>query len=126
GLKTAVLYDFKSRTEKVRKSEEYIVEMCREVQQAVIDVLIKKTIKAAKDYRAKLFILGGGVAANEELRKQFQERIAKEMPNMQYKMPDIKYCTDNAAMVAVAAYFHFLKKENHLLKDIIADSNLRI
>src|SRR3989344_451991 len=59
GLKTAVLY-------KVKKGKYDKIEMCREVQQAVIDVLIHKTIKAAKDLRAKSILLGGGVAANEE------------------------------------------------------------
>ncbi|GAI12756.1 unnamed protein product, partial [marine sediment metagenome] len=75
GLKTAVLYNFKSQPPKIRKSKKYIKEMCHEVQQAVIDVLISKTIKAAKGYKAKSIILGGGVAANEELRKQFKEMI---------------------------------------------------
>ena len=71
GLKTAVLYDFRKQKPKIRKSREYIREMCREAQQAIIDVLIRKTIKAAKDYKAKSIILGGGVAANDELRRQF-------------------------------------------------------
>ena len=58
--------------------------MAKEIQQAIIDVLIKKTIKAAKDYKVKSIILGGGVAANKELRKQLKEKIKKEMPNTKY------------------------------------------
>ena len=57
GLKTAVLYDFRSRTPKIGKSKGYIREMCKEIQQAIIDVLIHKTFKAAKDFRAKSIIL---------------------------------------------------------------------
>ncbi len=125
GLKTAVLYDFRSQTPKIGKSKGYIREMCKEIQQAIIDVLIHKTIKAAKDFRAKSIILGGGVVANDELRKQLKERIEKEMPNTKYLIPDTKYCTDNAAMIAITAYFH----QKEAIKDwqkIKVDANLRI
>ena len=124
GLKTAVLYDFRRRSPKVRKSKKYIQEMCREVQQAITDVLIHKTFKAAKDFRAKSIILGGGVASNDELRKQFKEKIQKEIPNTRYLIPDTKFCTDNAAMVAITAFFH--KKEKFDLPQIKADANLKI
>lgn len=123
GLKTAVLYEVKSAKRKA-KTEKYIKTMCREVQQAIIDVLIYKTLKVAKDFGVKSIILGGGVAANEELRKQFKEKIKKELPNIKYLIPDTLYCTDNAAMVAVTAYFH--KGEKIDLKKIKADANLKI
>ena len=106
GLKTAVLYDFRSRSSKIRESKKYIRAMCAEIQQAIIDVLIHKTLKAAKNFKAKSVILGGGVTANNELRKQFQEKVKKELPNIQYLTPNIKFCTDNAAMVAATAFFH--------------------
>jgi len=126
GLKTAVLYDFKNRPSKVRKSKIYIQEMAKEVQQAIIDVLIYKTLKAAKNFKAKSIILGGGVASNEELREQFKEKIKKELPNIQYLIPNIQFCTDNAAMVAVAGYFHWLKGEKYNLEKIKANANLRL
>ena len=126
GLKTAVLYDFKNRPSKVRKSKIYIQEMAKEVQQAIIDVLIYKTLKAAKNFKAKSIILGGGVASNEELREQFKEKIQKELPNIQYLIPNIQFCTDNAAMVAVAGYFHWLKGEKYNLEKIKANANLRL
>jgi len=112
GLKTAVLYKVKGR--KVN-----IPEVCREIQQAIIDVLIKKTIKAAKDYRVKSIILGGGVVANIELRKQIKEKIKKDF---QLYIPDSKFCTDNGVMIAITAYFHRAKKT----KEIKADANLKI
>ena len=80
--------------------------MCAEIQQAIIDVLIKKTIRAAREFRAKAIILGGGVTANKGLRKQFREIIKKNFPNTKYLIPNPKFCTDNAAMVGVTAYFH--------------------
>ena len=68
GLKTAVLY-------MVKQGNYDKIEMCREIQQSIIDVLIHKTIKAAKDFGVKSIILGGGVAANQELRNQFELKI---------------------------------------------------
>lgn len=92
----------------------------------VIDVLIYKTLRAAKEYKVKTIILGGGVAANEELRKQFKKTIEKELPNTKYLIPNPKYCTDNAAMVAAAAYFHWLRGEVKNWKKIEASANLKI
>ena len=124
GLKTAVLYDFKNREPKIRISKKYIQAMCREAQQAIIDVLIKKTLKAAKNYKAKSIILGGGVVANNELRKQFREKFGKEIPYSKFYVPDSELCTDNALMTGIAAYFNRRKKKNW--KKIKADANLRI
>ena len=73
GLKTAVLYTDRKVTD---KNAAYKKEMAAEVQQAIIDVLIKKTMKAAMDFKAKSLILGGGVSANTELRKQFIVRFS--------------------------------------------------
>ena len=125
GLKTAVLYDFRSRSSKIRKSREYIRAMCAEIQQAIIDVLIHKTFKAAKNFKAKSIILGGGVAANDELRKQFKEKIQKEIPDTKYYVPDTKFCTDNAAMIAVTAYFHREEATKNWQK-IKVNANLKI
>jgi len=140
GLKTAVLYNFRAQSPKTRTSKKYIQEMCFETQQAIIDVLIKKTIRAAKEFRVKAVILGGGVAANKELRRQFKEKIKKEIPYSKWGpqkregggrvvvyIPDSKFCTDNAAMVGVAAYFCWQK--GGPLKSwqkIEVDANLKI
>ncbi len=125
GLKTAVLYDFRAQSPKIRTSKKYIQEMCSETQQAIIDVLIKKTIRAAREFRAKAVILGGGVAANEELRKQFREIIKKNFPNTKYLIPRPKFCTDNAAMIGVTAYFH-QKEATKNWQEIKVNANLKI
>jgi len=128
GLKTAVLYDYKKRTKKEKESKQYIQAMAREAQQAIIDVLIKKTIKAAKDYKVKSIILGGGVTANKELRKQFQQRIEKENSRFELHISSPKYCTDNAAMIAATACFHKTINNQALdnWRNIKALPNLRI
>ena len=123
GLKTAVLYDFKERSAKVSKSRSYIREMCKEVQQAIIDVLTDKIIRAGREHRVRMVMLGGGVSANKELRKQMEDRIKREMPSVLFSLPDLKYCTDNAAMVAVAA-FHTPKEARQTKIEV--DGNLRI
>ena len=125
GLKTAILYNFKSVPLKTRKSKQYIRNICAEAQQSVIDVLIYKTLKAAKNHKAKSVILGGGVTANKELRKQFQERIKKELPGVECIAPDQKFSTDNAAMVAITGYFRRTKKTKNFPK-LKAEANLRL
>jgi N6-L-threonylcarbamoyladenine synthase len=79
-------------------------------QQAVIDVLIKKTIKATKDKKAKTIILGGGVAANHLLKKDFVSKIKKVGNELEFFVPPKILCTDNAIMIAIAGYFNRQKK----------------
>lgn len=126
GLKTAVLYKVKDKRPKERKSQSFIRAMCVEVQQAIIDVLIKKTLRAAKNYKAKTILLSGGVAANKELRKQLKEEIQKEIPHTRYLMPNNQFCTDNAAMIARVACFHWKNGERRNWKEIKANANLKI
>jgi len=126
GLKTAVLYDFKKRPKRVQTSKKYITKISKEIQQAIIDVLIKKTIKAVKNYKTKTLLLGGGVIANKELRKQLKEKIKKERLNLECLIPDIKHCTDNAVMVGIAGYFRWRNGKIDNWEKIKAEANLRI
>ncbi|MDP2910393.1 MAG: tRNA (adenosine(37)-N6)-threonylcarbamoyltransferase complex transferase subunit TsaD [bacterium] len=121
GLKTAVLYNYKKQKPKIRKSKHYIQEMSKEIQQAVIDVLIKKTIRAAKEYNVKTIILGGGVSANEELRKQFKSQWKGNL-----LIPEKKFSTDNAVMTAITGYYNYLQGKIRKPEKIKADANLRI
>jgi len=123
GLKTAVFYLIK----KLRKiSEKEIVSISAETQQSIIDVLIKKTLKATRDYNAKSVILGGGVSANDELRRQFQSIIENQKLRKKFLVPQKKLCTDNALMVGICAYYHWLKKKGESWEKIKVDANLRI
>jgi N6-L-threonylcarbamoyladenine synthase len=111
GLKTAVLYHYTEFQNKDKeKNLHYIQEMCYHLQQAIIDVLITKTITAAKEFQVKAIIIGGGVAANQELRQQFSAIIKKELPQTALLLPQLKYSTDNAVMVAVQAYLKISSK----------------
>jgi len=86
--------------------------------------LIKKTLKSAKEYKAKTIILGGGVSANKELKKQFKEKMKKELPKTQFLAPIPKLSTDNAVMIAITALLNKNTKKG--VKTIKAQGNLRI
>ena len=106
-----------------------IPEMCCEIQQAIIDVLIDKTLRAAKEYKIKTIILAGGVAANEELRKQFKSQISKLKTQTEFLTPSKTLCTDNGAMIAMAGYYNRKKTCPAVAKQlsgIIANANLRL
>lgn len=113
GLKTAVLYQVKKDGKKSDKQM-----MAKEIQQAIIDVLIKKTIKAAKDFKVKTIVLGGGVSANLELRRQFKIK-AKDFNLF---IPSKKMSADNAAMIGIAAFYKKAKN----WKNIKVNANLRV
>jgi len=120
GLKTAVLY----ASQKIKnKDENYQIAMSHYFQEAVIDVLISKTIKAAKNNKVKTILLAGGVAANKKLREALKSEA--ESNGFNFFVPEFKLCTDNAAMVAVAAYYLSEKKKIKLdnYKRIKTDPN---
>lgn len=109
GLKTAVLYYLKSINQPINKLTRSAI--CYEFQQAVVDVLVAKTIRAAKKYKVKTILLGGGVAANKQLREWLSRSIKNELPITNYHLPPMEYTTDNAAMIAAAGYFMARKKQ---------------
>jgi N6-L-threonylcarbamoyladenine synthase len=74
-------------------------------QAAVVDVLVSKTIKAAKDHGMKLIVVSGGVASNTALREALQQETAEE--GIHLVIPERKYCTDNAVMIGIASLRHF-------------------
>ncbi|MDD3486937.1 MAG: tRNA (adenosine(37)-N6)-threonylcarbamoyltransferase complex transferase subunit TsaD [Candidatus Moranbacteria bacterium] len=130
GLKTAALYAVK-KNPVILKDKKMTTALCAEFQQAVIDVLVAKTLKAAKKYKPKTILLGGGVSANEELRKQLGEAIKNNLKNTLYFMPDTQYSLDNAAMIAVAGYFQYTlaknkKKFETNWKNLEADAGLAL
>ncbi|MEK9129863.1 MAG: tRNA (adenosine(37)-N6)-threonylcarbamoyltransferase complex transferase subunit TsaD [Patescibacteria group bacterium] len=120
GLKTAVFYQLKKDVDWNKKIPEY----CYEFQQAVVDVLTHKTFKAIEKYKVKTFFLSGGVAANQELRKQFELKSKK--CKIKFFVPPKNFCTDNAAMIAVAGYFNALAKKYTPWQKLKPDSNLEL
>lgn len=106
GLKTAVLREVQTYNGKPLKGS-IKNDICASTQYAIVDVLVKKTIKAAQKYNTKSILLGGGVAANEMLKHKLQEKISQETPGTKLYVPPKDLCTDNAAMIATTAFFNF-------------------
>lgn len=121
GLKTAVLNHVHSMESK--KQEINIEDICASFEAAVVEVLVKKTITAAKLHGVDTVALGGGVSANHTLRSQLQRQCDENQ--IQFYSPEIEYCTDNAAMIAFAGYHEY--KQNgptSLDKDVYSRSHL--
>jgi len=126
GLKTAVLYLTKKIGPTKLKDPKIKANICFEVQQAIIDVLISKTIRAAKEYKVKSILIGGGVSANKELRKQFKLKLTINNLQLNFLAPPKKFCTDNAAMIGIAGYFGFLRNKQKPPEKIKAKANLML
>jgi len=98
--------------------------LCYEIQEAINETLVKKTIAAAKKYKAKSIILGGGVIANQALKDKFLQTIKKEIPKINFLAPERKFTTDNAAMIAITAHLDKKIKKINWQK-LKADANLK-
>jgi len=125
GLKTAALYLTKKLTKAQLKN--FTPAIAAEFQRAVVDVLVAKTIRAAKEFKAKTVLLAGGVASNDLLRETLS--LATNHLSLNFLVPPKNFCTDNAAMVAYTAYLEkttFEKKYRFNWKKIKADANLTI
>lgn len=110
GLKTAILYFVRDN---VAKNPEFISQnlndICASVESRIASILLNKLSKAARQYGIKDIALAGGVSANTGLRQGLQQLCAQNGWNS--FVPKMEYCTDNAAMIAIAGYYKFLKGE---------------
>lgn len=107
GLKTAVLREVNKLKEEKQFNDPAIHQLSYEVQKAVVEVLISKTIRAAEKYRVKSILLSGGVSANDELRNQCEQMTKDKRLKAKFFAPVKNLCTDNAAMIASAAFFNY-------------------
>lgn len=121
GVKSAVL----NHLNKCRMTGEPIVEadIAASFQQAVVDVLVDNAIRAAKDYHMDRLAIAGGVASNGALRAAMEAACEKE--GIRFYRPSPIFCTDNAAMIGVAAYYEYRKGTRHGW-DLNAVPNLKL
>ncbi|UCS95381.1 tRNA (adenosine(37)-N6)-threonylcarbamoyltransferase complex transferase subunit TsaD [Echinicola marina] len=110
GIKTAVLYFLRDNIkEEPDFIEKNMADICASVQYTLIKMLMQKIKRAAREHKVKEIAIAGGVSANSGLRKEL-ERLAGEL-NWNIYIPKFEYCTDNAAMIAMAAHYKYLKGE---------------
>jgi len=110
GVKTSLLYFIRDEMAKdpefMEKNKE---DICASFQKTLIDILLNKLVKAAKHTGIKEITIGGGVSANSGLRDRIEEEGRKRGWNTY--LPEFKFTTDNAAMIAISGYFHYIEGE---------------
>ena len=122
GLKSGginYLYHRRQKGEKV-----HLPDLAASFQAAVVEVLVEKTVEAARENNAACVLMAGGVAANSFLRARMRERLMQSLPGIPLYFPPPALCTDNAAMIAAAAYPRYLRSDFALL-DLNAVSDLK-
>ncbi len=134
GLKTSVLYYIRDNTRRVKNNfsirtpifnpipEKQKMEIAREFEDTVLEVLLSKTKKAIEEFGPKTLIIGGGVIANKLLRENFLG-LEKSFPGLEVLIPEKSLTTDNATMIAMSGYIEYLKN-GEKERDLVADGNL--
>lgn len=108
GIKTSFLYFLRDRLkEEPDFIEKHKADLCASIQKTIVSFLLKKAERAALDHHVRQVAIAGGVSANSFLRSELQRICQKH--HWQAFIPPFQFCTDNAAMVGIAAYFKYLK-----------------
>ncbi|TAE73066.1 MAG: tRNA (adenosine(37)-N6)-threonylcarbamoyltransferase complex transferase subunit TsaD [Bacteroidetes bacterium] len=109
GIKTAFLnFLNNNQLKNTNFVQENLADICASIQYTLVQILMKKLKKAIKQTNIKQIAIAGGVSANSGLRQTLKEEGEKN--NWKVFIPDFEYCTDNAAMIAITAYFKYQKK----------------
>lgn len=119
GLKTSVLYAIKKINNLTPAMKALIA---KDFEDSVTEVLLAKTLAAAKKHNVHEIILGGGVSANKKIRGAFRNAVARQLPGVTIFLPDAKFSTDNGLMIGVAG----LMRSHQVPKKIIAEGHLRL
>ncbi|AYW44674.1 tRNA (adenosine(37)-N6)-threonylcarbamoyltransferase complex transferase subunit TsaD [Tetragenococcus koreensis] len=109
GLKSAfinLVHNSEQRQETLSQED-----LAASFQASVVEVLVKKTIRAAKTYPVKQLIVAGGVAANQGLRETMKQKVSAELPDKTLIIPPLRLCGDNAAMIAAAGHVEFIQNK---------------
>jgi tRNA A37 threonylcarbamoyltransferase TsaD len=111
-----------------QSEDELKMAMAREFEDAAVEVLITKTVRAAVEYGARSIIVGGGVSANTHLRCSMRDAVRMQLPDTQLYIPDQKLSTDNAVMIGVVGLMRFERGPDayRVNPDIPARGNARL
>lgn len=120
GLKTAI----RRLVEKTGKHR--IADLCASIERAIVEVLVAKTIRAAKETGARSVLLVGGVSANARLRRDLARAVRLKLPGVMMLKTPVKFSTDNAAMIAAAGAWRLMRGESHDWKKMDAEPELTL
>lgn len=110
GLKTSIFYKIQNNMQKNPKFiDENLADLCASIQHSIVSILLKKLEKAIKQTGIKQLAIAGGVSANSYLRSELKN--LSETKGYKLYIPKFEYCTDNAAMIAIAGYFKYLDED---------------
>jgi N6-L-threonylcarbamoyladenine synthase len=141
GLKTSALYwlrDHKLATNHVNSlplptgifgqqtEGPTLNDFCASFEQAILDVLITKTLRTAEEYSPKTIILAGGVSANKKLRTTLEREVQNNFPKTKVLLSAAGYSMDNGAMIAVAGYYQASKKQFTPWKELEVNPNWKV
>ncbi len=121
GLKTAVKRELAERAEKAERRD-----VAASFQQAVVDTLVIKTLRAVEKFQPKSVILTGGVSANRLLRSSLESALQKNGSKISFHAPDLSLTGDNAVMIAIAGAYRFEAGQSVDPLTLVADANMRL
>lgn len=124
GLKTAVRNSWEKLSAKKRKDDQVIADMCASIQEAIVEVLVAKTVNAGQKYLPQAISVVGGVSANRSLQEKMRYAVKSKLPNVAMLHPARGLHTDNAAMIATAGAWHLMKGERDDWKKLDAEPEL--
>lgn len=101
-----------------------LADLCASVEAAIVEVLVAKTVRAAKQTNVKTILLVGGVSANARLRRDLARAVKRELPGVVMLKTPVKFSTDNAAMIAAAGAWRLMRGESHDWKKLDAEPEL--
>lgn len=124
GLKTAIRTVVEAEQKPIKPQR--LADLCASIEKTILDVLITKTVRAAKRYDVKTVLLVGGVSANPRLRVDLENAVKTELKNTVFLKPSLPFSTDNAAMIAAAGAWRFMKGTKQDWKKLDADPELEL
>ncbi|MBV6479367.1 MAG: tRNA N6-adenosine threonylcarbamoyltransferase [Ignavibacteria bacterium] len=109
GIKTSLLYYLRDVSENEKSRADFVNDVCSSFQKTVTDDLFEKTVSACSEFNVKKISVSGGVSANSEMRKKFNQLKSR---NFEVYFPEIQYATDNAAMIGLCGYLSYISADD--------------
>lgn len=111
GLKTAV-FNLISELGSEKLTEKTIADLCASIEEAIVDILVRKTVRASQRYNIEQIIVAGGVAANRKLTEELTKTVQTKTPRARIFIPPPRLCTDNAAYIGAAAFYNYYPEDS--------------